>query len=494
MQCKNPFTRRYLDSLTGEMKTTTCRCGKCEGCRHYMQDQWLIRLSEELKDKKYVVYDTLTVSPGSMHEIDLRKPVASQSTSLRGSFHIYGRPDKEVFWTPEDGFIMPNISKWNEFHRLYPHWSQESFNIIRRNGMKLLSFPQEELQKWFKRGRIAYERFYGHKPNMSYFVVQELGTVTSRPHFHILFFGLPYQDYMRFWGTPWKSRFGHTKPKLLLYNALDLKHTNRVFRYVTKYIMKGSDESSLVLDGIYKKPYRLMSKGIGSAFADDYRFSSFTDYKWNHLKNITCDSETVYNRRVEELKTDPRALLEYKAAQRQAKAEVDAYYRKKREYDFITEVCTDFEPETTERLHDELVHFDEKLLDRLIFVGDQGGYLHALPKYYKDKIFKNGNKTNIYANEVSSILLANRELHTNQAISEFALVNFGLHIDPGAIHFDGSLESTIEGLSPVTSHMVFNGYTIAQRRKAQVDDERSHIKTRNFFNRIKYRTDAPALL
>lgn len=58
---------------------------------------------------------------------------------------------------------------------------------------------------------------YYHKtrPKWKYLIFEEYGPGTSRPHFHLLFWGISYADYVCFFAEPWRDNFGFTLTKFI---------------------------------------------------------------------------------------------------------------------------------------------------------------------------------------------------------------------------------------------------------------------------------------
>lgn len=136
-----------------------------------------------------MIYDTLTLSPYVMKYIDLLKPTSNNT--------FYGSTVKWRKWK-----VDSIKKKYSRAHEIFPRMSKESYDMLKKNGFKLLFFPKDEVQNWIKRGRQMFFRDKGYRCNISYFIVQEYGPKTSRPHFHLLMFGINYSDYMHYFGNP----------------------------------------------------------------------------------------------------------------------------------------------------------------------------------------------------------------------------------------------------------------------------------------------------
>ena len=228
MNCLNPFKRKYKDAITGEVKEVLCPCGHCINCLHAYQDMWAIRLTETAKYYGKMVYDTLTLNTDAVRCIvDFTLPTSDNT--------LYGTTERFAHWK-----IDAIRKHYKAFHRYYPRYSYETYKILRKNDFRVYDFDKSDVQKWLKRGRIAYFRDKGKNAEFSYFICKEYGPKTSRPHFHVLFFGLDYCDYMKYFGNPWREMFGFTRPVYKEYKADTLKDFSCMVRYVSKYCSKGS--------------------------------------------------------------------------------------------------------------------------------------------------------------------------------------------------------------------------------------------------------------
>ena len=100
-----------------------------------------------------------------------------------------------------------------------------------------------------------------------YFACGEYGDKFSRPHYHVLFFGLDYQLYGKFFETSWK--FGSVKV---------LPCSAQVFRYCAKYITQSPDADTFLDFGV-EPAFSSMSRGLGfemySRHFDEIRLNGF---------------------------------------------------------------------------------------------------------------------------------------------------------------------------------------------------------------------------
>ena len=233
MNCLHPRKKKIVDAMTGEVREIIYPCGHCINCLHAEQDMWSIRLNETAKEYKQMIYDTLTLRPSAVKvKIDFTKP--TKNNTLYGSTLKYSSSKVRMIF-----------SSWKNFHRYYPNYSFDTYSMLKKTRGVVYEFPVDEVQKWIKRGREQYKRDTGVRKDIAYFLVQEYGPTTSRPHFHIVMFGINYLDYEKYFGHPWNKDFGFTKPVWKRYTPWEQKDYNNIVRYVAKYITKGDFEINL---------------------------------------------------------------------------------------------------------------------------------------------------------------------------------------------------------------------------------------------------------
>lgn len=469
MKCLHPFTRKYKDALTGEMKECLCPCGHCINCLHAYQDMWSIRLGEAAKYYKSMVYDTYTIRPDKMIvKIDFTKP--TKSGTLYGSTETYRQWKVNAF-----------MKSYDSFKRYYPHISFDSWKILKKTGFKVYHYPKEEVQKWFKRGREEYYRAKGYRPDITYFLSQEYGPETSRPHFHILFFGITYADYMTYWGNPWRDNIGWTKPVFKCYGADTVKDFNNMVRYVSKYVSKGVFESPFVLDGLQEKPYKLISKGIGAGYLLKDFFTPFKNPEFIKWMDFHKPSDQQYYKKLGQLEEegDMEKIKEYKKYFKKCSTNI-AYALANKEYLKDT-------GEVDNNMYIDLSSITPEVLKKIQIYYDSNGYPHALPQYYKNKLFRKNNEKNIYQLEIQNLLEQSARLHDNQVIQREAL-------DLGVVIPDDWLteDSFSWKLSPSTLFMVQYNHLVKQRSQAQTRAERLYARLKNTYNRGKMNLQNPA--
>lgn len=420
MNCLHPKMRTMRDATTGEYKLVEFPCGKCENCLHAIQDGWSIRLCETAKKAGQFIYDTLTFAPGKLPTVD-----------ISDAFYKFS-PDGGL--KPVDGV---KVLRYNEFKTPYYTSERLECNKLSEESQALLDYwdmqipfvQRQLLTNWLKRGREQYYRHYGKRPDFRYMICEEYGPVHARPHFHGVFFGVSFEDYMRFWGTPWKEQFGFTKPNLC--KSSDIKSYECISRYVTKYVTKGSYECPLVADRILPKTFRAVSKGIGREYLENPIFQPW--------KAKSIQLWTDYNR-------DSGLDLNL----------------------FISQKVTPLK---------RLSKLTDKDFTALTTYYDRQGYPHALPRYYRSKILKS-DKPNLLNYEVQNILLARSEQRNYSELQAFA-ATLGLQLDPRYSHYP------LLGLSDSEHYLLYNKFTAAQENQRKAKAERRKIRLKNHYNRLR---------
>lgn len=203
MSCSNPF---YIPSITnyfGEIIPLPCGC--CLSCKIDRRSLWEMRLKSEWQKYQRCAFVRLSYD----------------------DFHLpYGK----------DG-LYPSLNR-SDVHKFLD-------NI--RNKLKYYDFKgmlnNPDVRK-------------GVRPDFKYFVVGEYGEDKGRPHYHVIFFGLDFQQAKKLIQTTWKKGFTDVRP---------LKSGG--IRYVLKYIDKGlaAGRSRVMLYDRFciERPKIMASKGIG---------------------------------------------------------------------------------------------------------------------------------------------------------------------------------------------------------------------------------------
>lgn len=467
VNCLNPFKRKYFDAITGEAKEVLCPCGKCINCLHDYQDMWCIRLSETAKFYKQMVFDTLTIRPDNVQVIaDFNIPTKDNT--------LYGSTERFAHWK-----VNSFKKKFSSFHRYWPAYSKSVWLLLRKNGFKVYDFPKEEVQKWLKRGRIRYYRDKGKNADISYFLVKEYGPSTSRPHFHLLMFGLSFADYQKYFGLPWSDSFGFNKPVHKYYTPFNQDEYCSIVRYVSKYCSKGCFESPFVLAGLQPRPYRLISKGIGVNYLSNDKFKVFSSVDFTRFLSYSVPSKEVFERNLQLLLDAGRVqdAEQFRKDYEEKRALVDSVLRCRGLTSSLFSYL-DLSTLTDEQIKSLQIYYDSK------------GFPHKLPHYYLTKLFSNGKaEKNILQFEISNVLQQSALVHDNQNIQRVAL-GLGIVIPDCWLETDSSDWELLPG----TLFMVLNEHLLQQKRKAYSLAERRKIRLNNFYTRSSLNKGAPALL
>lgn len=183
--CISPITIRYSNVFVGTgYKSIQVPCGKCVECLKKYQNDWMLRINEEIKHYGYKgCFLTLTYSPE----------------------HVPTVIDKDT-------------------------------------GAFYYSVCKRHVQNCIKRFRTNFYRKHGKLAKFSYFVTSEYGPRTLRPHYHAIFCGLTRED-MYLFITDWESNYGFVNAKDL-YGDVS-KAARYVAKYCSKgmfenpYVKKG---------------------------------------------------------------------------------------------------------------------------------------------------------------------------------------------------------------------------------------------------------------
>lgn len=401
MRCVNLQQAKYVD-LRGKTIFYDRPCGKCLACLHNQQDSWSIRLQETAKAHSFFVYDTLTIRPVAMTYNDVTAVVSS--------------PDYEFS---------------NETWRLLDLYKEinEDTGELRYYAPAI---DRSIIQNWIKRARENFFNDNGFRPRWKYFIVMEYGPKTSRPHFHLLFWGVEKWDYIRYLGKPWSKLYGARKPH---YKMGTDKDRRCISRYISKYISKGVFESPLVTEGLSPRPFRSISNGIGEELLALSIYDKFRTDKCEYLKSYCVPRKD-------------RDLMR----------------------PYICEMLR-------QGISKEVPYYSRQDLLALTAYYDNMGVPHALPRYYRQKILKL-DKPNVYSATLQALLLESAKLHYHQKIQEFA---YSLGIPrPGG---EDSASRPFAGFDKELYHLLCGRFVIVQKVQARLNAERCYIKLKNHYGR-----------
>lgn len=408
MRCIHPTTAYYRD-LLGVRHSYVRPCGRCIACLHNKQDAWMIRAYEATKAHPQFVYDTLTFRPASLPLVELSDIISNS-------------PYLEV--------------------------SPSSFHALRYYSEDCSKIPYVDrlvFREWIRRGRENYAKDHGGKrAKWSYMLFMEYGPKTSRPHAHLLFWGISQEDYIKYLGLPWRVRYGMTKPSYFNGDSSE-KDRACISRYISKYCSKGVFDSPWVKDGLLPKPCKLVSQGLGVEYLNGSAFDWFRGILPSLFRDMAIDTrfESGTLQRVSHV----RSLIR----------DVD-----------ITE---GFE-------------VPESALDALSvywFKSSLGAVPHALPRYYKQKLL-NLLKPNVLSFTLQSHLLARTLLQYYKNLQGFAR---SLVIRVGELPriFGTSLAHSTLGLSRRVFDLLCHQFAAFEAVQAKAAAERRRTWLKNHYKR-----------
>lgn len=399
MKCINLRSREVYNPVTHSMRVVHYPCGKCTACLHNHQDSWRIRLLETCNFYGSFVYDTLTFRQSSMPMVDI--------TDFYEEVKLH-----------KDAISPQSVKLIERYSRGYYGW-------------QVPYVERSIIRDWIRNARELFVYDHGYRPKWKYMVTLEYGPKYSRPHFHLMFFGISKADYRKYLGKVWEEKYGFTKFNFIIGD--DRADASRISRYISKYISKGSWDSPLVLDGILPKPFRSISHGIGSEYLRHSKFDVFRTSVAKFLKSIKSniklnnDSRTAY----------PRLAIDGGVLQK-----------------------TDFS-------------LTEANIKALSVYYDDGGYPHALPRYYKSKIL-NLHTPNVLSYAVQNYIYAHIDMQHNKALARFAYSMGYRNVNEKAPDL---------GLHFSDFNLLSDKYNAICHLQAQACIERCQIKLNNFYKR-----------
>lgn len=397
MKCLYSKESSYRD-LLGVRRFYSRPCGKCVACLHNRQDSIAIRALETSKRYPMFVYDTLTFRPEALPLV----PVADLF--------------KDRTW----GFS-------DESKRMLSYYSEDC---------SVIPFVERDIvRNWLKRGREAFSRVNsGRRPDWKYLVFMEYGPKTSRPHFHVLFWNISKVDYKRFFGKPWYSLYGTTKPSYFNGNSTQ-KDRECITRYISKYCSKGVFESPWVKDGLLPKPMHFYSQGLGLSYLDDPKFDFFRSILAEVFKAMQSD-----------LSEGAKGTLLEKSIISDLISRVD-----------ITEGF----------------RVPSSALDAISVYYDSKGHPHPFPRYYKQKLL-NLLKPNVFSYTIQNYLLVRAEHEANKRLQTFAF-------ERG--YFKACSQSPFLGLGRRLFDSLSRSFAVAERLQAYTSFERRKTRLINHYKR-----------
>ncbi|AXH75600.1 MAG: replication initiator protein [Microviridae sp.] len=206
MQCISPLSVRKQNGKSADRITVPC--GRCLYCLQKRQSSWAIRLREELKHSRTAHFITITYDEKSIR---------------------WGFKDSSLYLTTDQA------TRHDDFKSMTPR------------------LEKHEIQAFLKR-----LRYYLPQTDIKYYLISEYGLQTFRPHYHAIFFNIPYDI---------STTLGLKKMTRMLDKVWGKGHidigevTDASIGYVTKYLINSTDYPE-----ICDTPFAFMSKKIGKKY------------------------------------------------------------------------------------------------------------------------------------------------------------------------------------------------------------------------------------
>ena len=166
--------------------------------------------------------------------------------------------------------------------RMFVAWSQYEFNsfvtftydddnLPINDGSPVPTLVKKHLQDYID--LIKHQVDF----KFEYFGCGEYGDKFGRPHYHVLFFGLDYVLFRKYFEQSWK--YGTIKI---------LPVTARSFNYVSKYLIDGQTEKKAkYFDVNAEPPFHIMSRALGIAplldYLDDFAKNGYVIFKGRRI-------------------------------------------------------------------------------------------------------------------------------------------------------------------------------------------------------------------
>lgn len=261
-------------------------CGDCVECSRSESISWFIRLYEEAKVHKHLLFVTYKYASHRLTYLPVKHSCDTSFFNLLRDY-INTHPSKAYNY---------NLAHQTVFNRYLHPWDFTDETVF------VPCFDKRDLSSHFKRVRRAYEYKNGKNIPLKYFVQGEYGPLTFRPHYHgLIFLDEDFSIIKDLIENDWKSNFGdvNNPDESITVKIIDLSDSSNVqktIEYVSKYVCKPlTEQTPYVQAGFLPKPPRVISKGIGKSYFDKLNknnptlrdeinnVSSFDEFKviWN---------------------------------------------------------------------------------------------------------------------------------------------------------------------------------------------------------------------
>lgn len=209
---------------------------------------------------------------------------------------------------------------------------------------------KRSIQNWFKRFRENFFRTNGYRLDFSYFLTSEYGPNSYRPHYHLCIFGQNAETLKPLFDD-WNNIYGDAQFEDI--RIAPGKSPGAVADYCSKYCAKGMFESPLCKESpsrsfVAPKTFHLISKGLGLCYVN------------KHIYEHLC------------LDTFVRSLTDLGSSCDLVETS-DVFFALVQNPSLISQLLP--------RSYVNTVISKNKIVD-------SGNYVHSLPRYFYDKIFK----------------------------------------------------------------------------------------------------------
>ena len=255
-------------------------CGDCVECSRSESISWFIRLFEESKSHKFLLFVTYKYASHRLSYLPVRHASDASFFSLLRDY-ISTHPSKAYNY---------NLSHPTVFNRYLHPWDFSDTTVF------VPVFDKQDISKHFKRVRRSYEYRNGKNIALKYFIQGEFGPLTFRPHYHGLIFLDEDVSVVKYLiENDWKTNFGDSNnpDEAITVKIIDLSsrsNTEKTIEYVSKYVCKPLiEQTPYVQAGFLPKPPRVISKGIGLNYFDKIKKDNPTLY--NEINNVSSFDE-----------------------------------------------------------------------------------------------------------------------------------------------------------------------------------------------------------
>lgn len=270
--CLQPISVPRYGSFDNVLYYDTVPCGKCYECLRARQSGYRVRCFIEALKSNNVCFATFTYSPKSV-------PVFyRECVTYANGTRIYSDLVDIDFFEDLKKYRSDYVSRTLFVHGVRvsdcrPLDLPASIDVD-ESGEEISVSPQicaslrnADVQKCFKRARQSYKRKYGcNPPEFKYLAVGEYGSLSGRPHYHILFFNPDHEFLTSYLFPDWESHFGYVDKA---YVKCHMEDFSKVSTYISKYVTKGGFDQPYVRTGCCAVPRIMVSSFLGSLSKDE---------------------------------------------------------------------------------------------------------------------------------------------------------------------------------------------------------------------------------